>query len=77
MLAPQRPEVAAATHTVYAYRLHEHNTVEENFDSDRDWSCGLELLKATRQVTYLTPSGLPQEHVAWTSNILHNDVSNS
>ena len=49
----QRHEVAAATHIVYAYRLHGHNKVEENFDSDRDGSCGLELPKAMRTCNLL------------------------
>jgi hypothetical protein len=42
------PEVAAATHVVLAYRLKGHGKIEENFDSDRDWNCGLELLKSMK-----------------------------
>ena len=45
-----RPEVAAATHVVYAYRIEgRHGRMQENFDSDRDWHCGLELLKEMRE----------------------------
>ncbi len=45
-LAHRKLEVSSASHIVYAYRVTgPDGRVTENFDSDRDWNCGLELLK--------------------------------
>ena len=47
----QRPDVTAATHVVFAYRYEgSSGQVTENFDSDRDWYCGLELLNHMKQL---------------------------
>lgn len=49
-LLVRRPEVAAATHVIYAYRFHVDDDPEkdlvENFDSDGDHGVGLKLLRA-------------------------------
>jgi len=43
------PDVGKATHIVYAYRLETRaGKITENFDSDRDWGTGYELLKMMR-----------------------------
>jgi hypothetical protein len=46
----RRPDVAAATHVIYAYRFHvddnPENVMVENFDSDGDYGVGLKLLRA-------------------------------
>jgi len=42
------PNVAKATHVIYAYRFTEHSKTVENFQSDRDWGTGHALLKAMR-----------------------------
>jgi hypothetical protein len=41
----QQPQVAAATHLIYAYRI-DNAGIIENFDSDTDFGVGLELLKS-------------------------------
>jgi hypothetical protein len=43
-----RPDVSRATYLIYAYRLEQRGKIVENFDSDRDWGTGHELLKAMR-----------------------------
>ena len=43
-----RPDVSKATHLIYAYRLEQRGKIVENFESDRDWGTGHELLKAMR-----------------------------
>ncbi len=42
-------DVSKATHIIYAYRLETRaGKMTENFDSDRDWGTGFELLKMMR-----------------------------
>jgi hypothetical protein len=43
-----KPDVSKATHVIYAYRLEQRGKIHENFDSDRDWGTGHELLKMMR-----------------------------
>jgi hypothetical protein len=42
------PQVAAAKHLIYAYRIETADGTMENFDSDNDFGVGLELLKAMK-----------------------------
>ena len=48
-LVANKPEVTNASHIIYAYRLESRGKITENFDSDRDWSTGHELLKMIRE----------------------------
>ena len=49
-LITDKPDVAKATHVIYAYRFEGRaGKVTENFESDRDWGTGHELLKAMRE----------------------------
>ena len=48
-LVANKPEVTNASHIIYAYRLESRGKITENFDSDRDWSTGHELLKMMRE----------------------------
>ena len=43
-----KPEVAKASHLIYAYRFESRGKLQENFDSDRDAGTGHELLKMMR-----------------------------
>ena len=45
-----KPEVARASHVLYAYRIMDANgKMVENFDSDRDWGTGNALLNLMRE----------------------------
>ena len=44
-----KPDVSKATHIIYAYRFEQRGKLTENFESDRDWGTGHELLKMMRQ----------------------------
>ena len=48
-LITTNPDVTQATHIIYAYRLESRGKVTANFDSDRDWGTGHELLKMMRE----------------------------
>ena len=49
-LVSNKPEVTKASHVIYAYRLEtSRGKVSENFDSDRYWATGHELIKMTRE----------------------------
>jgi len=45
----EKPCVASATHVIYAYRIEQRGKIIENFESDRDWGTGYELLKAMKK----------------------------
>ena len=44
-----RPDASKATHIIQAYRFEQRGKIVENFNSDRDWGTGYELLKAMRE----------------------------
>ena len=47
-LITNKPDVTHASHVIYAYRLETRGKIQENYESDRDWGTGFELLKMMR-----------------------------